>query len=231
MAYSARAFAHLAGVTVKALRHYERRGLLTPERNAAGYRRYTLRDLQRLEWILALKSLGLPLGDVARLSASADPDALRAQRARLVDARERLDRAIAALDAVAEAGDPSSALRRFVMTTSWERWERRRRDASQGVPRPPDRVSASRIALFHDIAAALDAGEVSDEAARSLRRRWSVLIDAETEGNADMRSALERAWSLRPHWPEGVRRYVASMYEMEPDAWERVAQFIEETLS
>ena len=28
-------------------------------------------------------------------------------------------------------------------------------------------------------------------------------------------------------WPDGVKRYVASMYEMEPDVWERVAEFID----
>src|SRR4029077_17587815 len=103
MNYPARTFAQPAGWTVKALRHYERRGLLSPGRNAAGYRRYALRDLQRLEWILALKSLGLPLGQVAPLTESADVEALRAQRDRLVEARSRIDRAIAALDSVADA--------------------------------------------------------------------------------------------------------------------------------
>jgi DNA-binding transcriptional MerR regulator len=228
MEYSARRFAQLVGVTVKALRHYERRGLLSPRRTDAGYRRYSLHDLRRLEEILALKSLGVPLAQMARVSTAGDVDALRAQRAHLVDARARLDRAIASLDAVANDPDPARALRRFVMNTSWERWEQRRREAGRGVPRPPDRVSASRVALFHDIAAALDTGAVSDgEVAGSLRARWSALVDAETEGNAETKRALERAWDVRTHWPDGVRHYVASMYEMEPDAWERVARFIE----
>ena len=61
MNYSVRAFAELTGVTLKALRHYERRGLLTPTRTRAGYRRYTLRDLAQVELIVALKSLGLSL--------------------------------------------------------------------------------------------------------------------------------------------------------------------------
>jgi DNA-binding transcriptional MerR regulator len=49
MPYHARAFARLTGVTIKALRHYERRGLLSPRRTAAGHRRYTLQDLRRLD--------------------------------------------------------------------------------------------------------------------------------------------------------------------------------------
>ena len=226
MNYSARVFAEITGVTVKALRHYERRGLLAPGRSAAGYRRYTLKDLQRLEEILALKSLGLALSEIPRVTAG-DVDTLRAQRARLVDARARLDRAIAALDAVADDADPARALRRFVMNTSWERWEQKRRDAGQGITRPPDRVSASRLSLFRDVAAALDAGAVTEAVAQSLRARWSALIDAETEGNADVKQSLERAWRVRSSWPDGVRKYVASMYEMEPDAWERVAQFLD----
>jgi DNA-binding transcriptional MerR regulator len=67
--YSTSAFARLAGVTVKALRHYERLGLLMPQRNHSGYRQYALADLQRLERVLALRSLGLPLATVKMLFA------------------------------------------------------------------------------------------------------------------------------------------------------------------
>jgi hypothetical protein len=35
------------------------------------------------------------------------------------------------------------------------------------------------------------------------------------------------AWSRRAAWPVGLRRYVASCYEMEPDVWERVVGFID----
>jgi serine/threonine protein kinase len=62
--YSFAAFARLAGVTVKMLRHYERMGFLTPKRTSANHRRYSIRDLQILERILALKSLGLLHRDI-----------------------------------------------------------------------------------------------------------------------------------------------------------------------
>lgn len=227
MNYSARKFAELTGVTIKALRHYEQRGLLMPHRNAAGYRRYSLYDLQRLEQILALKSLGLPLADISPLAKAPDVAALRAQRARLADARARIDSAISALDRIANADDPAAALRRFVLNTSWERWEHKRRAASDGISRPPDRVSASRRTLFHDIAAALESGTLSEDAARLLRARWDALLDAETCGHTDVKAALARVLHLRTHWPDGVKRYVASMYEMEPEVWERVAQLID----
>jgi len=58
--YRVREFARLAGVTVKALHHYDRLGLLKPRRTDAGYRIYDERDLERLEQIVALRFLGLP---------------------------------------------------------------------------------------------------------------------------------------------------------------------------
>jgi MerR family transcriptional regulator, thiopeptide resistance regulator len=65
--YRIREFAQLAGVTIKALRHYDRLGLLRARRTEAGYRAYEHRDLERLEQIVALKFIGLPLGDIKQL--------------------------------------------------------------------------------------------------------------------------------------------------------------------
>jgi MerR family regulatory protein/Acetyltransferase (GNAT) domain len=41
-------FAALTGVTVRALHHYDRLGLLQPRRTSSGYRLYGRRELQRL---------------------------------------------------------------------------------------------------------------------------------------------------------------------------------------
>jgi hypothetical protein len=46
--YRTAAFAALAGVTPRALRHYDRLGLLKPKRTAAGYRIYAASDLDAL---------------------------------------------------------------------------------------------------------------------------------------------------------------------------------------
>jgi DNA-binding transcriptional MerR regulator len=56
--YRVQEFAKLAGITGKALRHYERVGLLVPRRSIAGYRLYSERHLDRLEQIVALKFFG-----------------------------------------------------------------------------------------------------------------------------------------------------------------------------
>ena len=60
------------GVSIKALRLYEQRGLLTPLRSAAGWRVYGPAQIARLHQIISLKRLGLPLSRIAELLAGCD---------------------------------------------------------------------------------------------------------------------------------------------------------------
>jgi DNA-binding transcriptional MerR regulator len=101
-------FSRLARVSVVTLRHYDDLGLLTPARvdPATGYRYYTPDQLPRLNRILALKELGFPLEQVARLLQAELPAAqirgmlvlqraqleqqVREQRARLAAVEARL---------------------------------------------------------------------------------------------------------------------------------------------
>lgn len=57
------------GVSAKALRLYEERGLLTPGRTPAGWRAYGPAEMQRAEEIVALRALGFSLAQVARVLA------------------------------------------------------------------------------------------------------------------------------------------------------------------
>lgn len=57
-----------AGVTVRALHHYDSIGLLRPTgRSEGGYRLYGRDDVARLHGIQALRELGVPLADIAQL--------------------------------------------------------------------------------------------------------------------------------------------------------------------
>jgi len=55
------------GISAKALRLYEERGLLRPTRNAAGWRAYGPDDVRRAAEIVALRSLGFSLKQVERV--------------------------------------------------------------------------------------------------------------------------------------------------------------------
>jgi DNA-binding transcriptional MerR regulator len=93
--------AALAGVTVRTLHHYDRIGLLSPsERTAAGYRRYSADDLDRLHQVLLYRELGFSLEEVATLldDPAADPGAHLRRQHRLL--RERLERTQAMVAAV-----------------------------------------------------------------------------------------------------------------------------------
>jgi DNA-binding transcriptional MerR regulator len=57
------------GVSAKALRLYERHGLVAPQRSANGWRVYGPAQMARLHQVLALKRLGLTLGAIAALIA------------------------------------------------------------------------------------------------------------------------------------------------------------------
>lgn len=60
--------ARRAGVTIRALRHYDEIGLLTPSaRSAGGFRLYDLEDVGKLYRIQALSGLNLPLADIRRV--------------------------------------------------------------------------------------------------------------------------------------------------------------------
>jgi DNA-binding transcriptional MerR regulator len=68
-------------LTVSKLRYLEEQGLLTPERTAAGYRRYSELDVARLAWVLAQQRDNfLPLkvirARLAQLDASGGSEAL-----------------------------------------------------------------------------------------------------------------------------------------------------------
>ncbi len=67
--------ARRAGLTVRALHHYDEIGLLTPSgRSGSGYRLYNEADVQRLHAIQTLRHLGLPLCDIAGLLEDGGPE-------------------------------------------------------------------------------------------------------------------------------------------------------------
>lgn len=65
------------GLTVRALRLYERHGLIHPPRSAKGWRRYGATELTRLNTIVILKALGLTLAQIKTVLTESSPSLLR----------------------------------------------------------------------------------------------------------------------------------------------------------
>jgi len=110
---SASAAAARLGVSVKALRLYERHGLVAPERTPAGYRVYGPDELARAADIVALRALGLSLAQVASVlggDARSLDDALAAHEAALdlgiQDLVHKLDRVRAMRTGIARGRMP-----------------------------------------------------------------------------------------------------------------------------
>jgi DNA-binding transcriptional MerR regulator len=88
--------ARVLGVSVKALRLYEERGLIAPARTAAGWRVYGPRELEKVAGITALRALGIGLSEIGRIVAGTPGRlaiALAEQQSALEDqVRQALDR-------------------------------------------------------------------------------------------------------------------------------------------
>lgn len=65
--YSIQQLAALSGTTTRTLRYYDGIGLLVPNRDANGYRRYTKLDVDRLQAILFYRSLDFSLETIRHL--------------------------------------------------------------------------------------------------------------------------------------------------------------------
>jgi protein-L-isoaspartate(D-aspartate) O-methyltransferase len=91
------------GFTVRALRVYEREGLLKPSRAANGWRRYGPDDLLRLNTISVLKALGLTLAQIRKLLRETNPSLLSVLQVQAQSWRERHGEAAKALELVEAA--------------------------------------------------------------------------------------------------------------------------------
>ena len=91
--------AELAGMHPQTLRLYERRGLVRPQRTAKNTRRYSERDVERLQRIQELTELGLNLAGVERVLAMEEQlntmaRQMQALQAQLLEAAEMMRREV-----------------------------------------------------------------------------------------------------------------------------------------
>jgi DNA-binding transcriptional MerR regulator len=208
----AQQFAELAGVTVRTLHHYDRLGLLRARRTEAGYRMYRESDLERLEQIVALKFVGLPL---KRIKTLLDRDnlelaeALPRQRLVLEEKRKLIDRAIHAIqDAerkLATGQRPDAAILKKIIEViemqdnpNWsEKYYTQEALAKlkqrEWTPEMQAETTKKWNDLFRDVEAALDEDPASAKA-QALATRWKALILDFTGGDSGITKGLNAVW-------------------------------------
>jgi DNA-binding transcriptional MerR regulator len=230
-------FAKLAGVTVRALHHYDRIGLLKPERTSSGFRVYDLKGLERLEQIAALKFLGIPLKEI-RLLLKHGPltlaDSLNVQREALGEKRRLIDRAMVAIEAaekVIQSGQTTDAsiLRRIIEAIDMQTQENSMRkyytdqawlDKERIAHETPLETRQKNIKtmrqLFAEIETDLDLDPAS-EAAQALTKRWLQLAEFAHGGNDAVRAGNIEAWNDRPNWPPEEQDRLLAAYGLDLD--------------
>ena len=215
-------FAKLAGVTIRALHHYDRIGLLKPPRGSSGFRLYRAEDLERLEQIAALKFLGIPLLEIKQLLKRGPltlVDSLHMQREALAEKRTLIDRALVAIEAaekVIQSGQTTDAsiLRKIIAVIDMRPQENFMRkyytdqawlEKQRLVHERPLEVWQKNIKawrqLFIEIEAAIDL-DAASESAQALTKRWLQLAEASHGGNEAVRTGNIEAWNDRSNWPQ-----------------------------
>ncbi|MGA9071203.1 MAG: MerR family transcriptional regulator [Terracidiphilus sp.] len=227
--YQIHEFAELTGVTVKALHHYDRLGLLKPQRTYSGYRLYVERDMERLEQIVALKFLGFPLQEIKAVldrAALQLPEALRMQRQALAEKQKLLARAMKALTAVEKALDSGKTatpaiLKRLIevihMQSDVEAMKKYYSEEAWAKvgPRYEGEFSQEWIDLIAEVEAALGEDPASEKV-QTLVARWLALSSSDPE----VREGAAKAWADRDNWPSAMQQRNAELN------MEKIAPFI-----
>ena len=193
--------ARLTGLTSRALRFYEARGLVTPLRSASGRRHYGPAELERLHQVMAMKRAGLTLGQIQSISAGRKTDLAKliaAQLESLDERRDEIDAARNVLTSILSRLDRRepidvatfcSLIRQGETVMSQEKWFEEAsgfmsedqlgffRQVKEAMPTDVDRTGAMEKFqnLNARIKAALPLDPASEQAQRFLEERDTML--------------------------------------------------------
>ncbi len=224
--YKPHEFAKRTGVTVRALHHYDRLGLLKPSgRTDAGYRLYSDRDIIRLEQIVALKFIGFSLNQIRDLLNRKDVDlsAMLLQQRQIIAAkRDHLDRAIRAIELAENAvaagqesdWEPFRKIIEVIQMQTRKDWMKKYYTEEQLADlrkrwSPELQAESQRgwAALVQDIEAAISRGEnPSSKIGQQLAMRRQELLDQFTGGDPGMEANLQKLYADKANWPENFKK-------------------------
>ncbi len=215
--------ARKTGLTIRALRHYDAIGLLTPARRSdAGQRLYASRDLMRLQRIVSLRALGLSLADVSDALDRDDPIGLIDRhvahlRARIEADRRALDRLERVANRLRGRNSDDEDVFTFIHISTMidqhytpEQLAQLEERGQQMGGEQMHAVQQQWATLFERFDAHRQAGDdPASPDVQSLVSEAQALIGQFTGGDADIRSSLDsavqhnpdemyRAWGISP---------------------------------
>ena len=225
--FKAREFARLTGVTVRALHHYDRLGLLKPSRHSrSGYRLYREADIASLEQIVALKFIGFSLKQIKDILKDGGGDlshTLRRQREAIEEKRKRLQLAVKAIQraehVIAAQGQPGWEVFAKIIevinmqanmdwTKKYYSGEAQREIEKRAATIPREVIERGQSdwsELIKEVEAAVAANEdPAGDKAQSLAARWAELVRGFTGGNAEIQKGLNKMYADRNNWPASM---------------------------
>lgn len=236
--YRVKEVARLAGLSVRALHHYDEIGLLVPSRRSqAGYRLYDDEDLLRLQQILIGRELGMPLEAIKRslddpsfdrraaLERQRNEIAMRAERAAAM--LRAIDAALAMLPkeggAMTDDNEMKELFEGFDVShyedEAKERWgeseayrESRRRTAKY-TKADWERYKAEADAIMNDAARLFGSGAPADgDEAKAVAERHRDSIDRWFYPcTAEMHARLADLYEADPRFAENIDRYAPGL--------------------
>ncbi len=211
--------AERTGISVRALHHYEKIGLLVPyRRTESGHRLYAEGDVMRLQQIASLRSLRFSLAEIRELLDAPSFSPGRVIELHIARIRERIElerklcdrlEAVAALMSATEDSAAEDSAEKFVETVmevtkmseriekyytpeQLEQLERRKQELGE------ERIRAAEAGwplLMEQVRVEMEAGtDPSDERVQRLARRWMDLVEEFIGRDADIRRSVTNMW-------------------------------------
>ena len=236
--------ARRTGLSSRALRFYEARGLVMPLRTAAGRRHYGAGELERLHRLIAFKRAGLSLADIKRLFDNKPVDlgallraqiaAIDAQSGKLSEARTLLTSVLSRIDhgapvdaatfcALIETGDVQMEQENWkkIVDQYWSpeaqaEFQSKFADDGSGFDGPA--YQAQWKELSKRIEAAMPLDPASDQAL-AFANEWFALLEPFT------RVASKGMWESSARMYEGMDKWEG---QADPGFSKRVWDFIRE---
>jgi DNA-binding transcriptional MerR regulator len=207
--------ARRTGLTVRTLHHYDQIGLLSPsQRTASGHRVYGERDVVRLQKIVSLRQLGLPLDQIRDWLAKPRRSALHVLELHLGHMREQIEaqqslcarlesiagslrqRERVTMDDFLDTIGAINMYEKYYTPEELQRLEQRR--AQVGAQRMRE-VEQEWPRLIGEVRAEMERGTPPGDArVKKLAQRWMSLVQEFTGGDAQIAAKAKQMYQKEP---------------------------------
>lgn len=210
--------AAVTGVTIRALHHYDRIGLLRPAAHSeGGHRLYSGQDLLRLQQILTLRFLGFSLQEIGALLERPDFSlmaSLRIQRRVLRDRASELEAIGSAIEGLLERRQTNGRWDWDLVAELSARVQRRLARKGDDMHK---HYTPEQMQQFDELRQ-----EVSPEEIAAIEQGWTALL-AEVRAHRDLDPASPKARELADRW-DALTEATMRHYRSRPELAQAIAE-------